>query len=98
MLSRRHGSMLSRRSILKSYTAPQGPKRGPLAFDGITDVRQAVGMPVLSVGTCSVQVCCLSIFLRTVITAACISAFLWAEASWPGSECMSIWHAVYRPA
>ncbi|KAK9804170.1 hypothetical protein WJX73_008272 [Symbiochloris irregularis] len=56
VLSKRHGSTLSRRSILKAHNAPQqAPKRGLLSFDGITDVRQASDMPVFSVGMCSVQ-------------------------------------------
>ena len=58
VLTKRNGSTLSRRSILKSYTGPQQPrgKRSPLAFDGAADVRQASSLPLLSVGTCSVQV------------------------------------------
>ena len=53
MLSKRQGSTLSRRSILKSYHAHSGPTA--LQLPGVPNLRMARGLPVFTVGSISVQ-------------------------------------------
>ena len=53
MLSKRQGSTLSRRSILKSYHAQSGPTA--LQLPGVPNLRMAKGLPVFTVGSISVQ-------------------------------------------
>ncbi len=53
VLSKRQGSTLSRRSILKSYHAQSGPTA--LQLPGVPNLRMAKGLPVFTVGSISVQ-------------------------------------------
>ena len=53
VLSKRQGSTLSRRSILKSYHAHSGPTA--LQLPGVPNLRMARGLPVFTVGSISVQ-------------------------------------------
>ena len=55
VLAKRHGSTLTKRSILKGYHAAGSLRRGP-EVEGIADLRQVRGLPVYSAGSFSVQV------------------------------------------
>ena len=55
VLAKRHGSTLTKRSILKGYHAAGTLRRGP-AVEGVADLRRVQGVPVFSVGSFSVQV------------------------------------------
>ena len=56
MLSKRHGSTLTRRSILKGYYHSGGAQRKGPAVEGISDLRAARGMAVYTIGGSTVQV------------------------------------------
>jgi hypothetical protein len=55
VLSRRRGSTLSRRSILKSHR-PDTSRPKALNVEGVLDLRQARGLPIYTLGQCTVQV------------------------------------------
>ncbi|KAK9839780.1 hypothetical protein WJX81_000925 [Elliptochloris bilobata] len=55
VLGKRRGSTLSRRSILKSYQPHTNPRHNAFHVEGVSNVRQARGLPVYTVGSCSVQ-------------------------------------------
>ena len=55
VLTKRHGSTLTRRSILKSLHTTASQRRGP-AVEGIAELRMARGMPVYAIGGSTVQV------------------------------------------
>lgn len=55
VLSRRRGSTLSRRSILKSHR-PDTSRPKALDVEGVLDLRQARGLPIFTLGQCTVQV------------------------------------------
>ena len=58
VLSRRRGSTLSRKSILKGYLPQASTKFTAMNLEGVTDIRHAHGLPVYTMGTASIQVWC----------------------------------------
>jgi hypothetical protein len=63
VLMKRRGSVVGRRSILKSYSLPPGQaaqpagngSRSPLAVDGVTDIRHVDSLPVATLGDATVD-------------------------------------------
>ena len=86
VLSKRQGSTLSRRSILKSYHAQSGPTA--LQLPGVPNLRMAKGLPVFTVGSISVQgghsgcVQCSSFRLSVGTKRPCSQAFQTADFEW----------------
>ena len=72
VLSKRQGSTLSRRSILKSYHAHSGPTA--LQLPGVPNLRMARGLPVFTVGSISVQGMrrCGTVTARGVFLSGCL--------------------------
>ncbi|PSC67685.1 paladin isoform X1 [Micractinium conductrix] len=56
VLMKRRGSVVGRRSILKSYTlAAGGRQAGPLAVEGVSDIRHVEGLPIAALGDACVD-------------------------------------------
>lgn len=55
VLGKRRGNTLSRRSILKSYHPTTKKQHNALHIDGVSELRQAKGMPVYTMGTANLR-------------------------------------------
>ena len=55
VLGKRRGNTLSRRSILKSYHPTTKKQHNVMHIDGVTELRQAKGMPVYTMGTATLR-------------------------------------------
>lgn len=55
MLGKRRGNTLSRRSILKSYHPHVKKENNVMQIEGVSEIRQARGLPVYSMGSATAQ-------------------------------------------
>ena len=55
VLGKRRGNTLSRRSILKSYHPTTKKQHNAMHIDGVSELRQAKGMPVYTMGTADLR-------------------------------------------
>lgn len=55
VLGKRRGNTLSRRSILKSYHPTTKKQHNVMHIDGVSELRQAKGMPVFTMGSANLR-------------------------------------------